>query len=467
MIFRFPVFCLTCLLSLGALTVAAQGLRPGGRAALANPAAPIPSLAPPSSPATDSLRALDFIVAIVNSEPITNHDLSVEMQRVLQQLAQARRPQPDPRELQSQVLERLISEKAQLQLAKQTGIRIEQSSVDQAEQSVALQNQIDVAELRRRIAQDGIELAQFQGQLRDQLALTRLREREVEPRVRVTDLEIDQYIAEQTSKQVDPSSQLVNIAQVLVAVPDAASQQQIDALQVKAQDILKRARNGEDFATLARALSDAQDRLQGGQLGLRAADRYPPLFIEATQKLEVGGVSDLVRSGAGFHVLKVVEKRQTDGPGLPPATVIQNRARHILLRLSSQLSEAAAVEKLNDFRRRIQLGQADFAALARENSQDGSAAQGGDLGWSSPGQFVPEFEGVMGRLAPGQISSPLISRFGVHLIQLMERRSAALSAKDQREMVRGMLREKKLDETFVTWAQEVRGRAYVEIRELP
>jgi peptidyl-prolyl cis-trans isomerase SurA len=178
-------------------------------------------------------------------------------------------------------------------------------------------------------------------------------------------------------------------------------------------------------------------------------------------------VSDVVRSGAGFHVLKLIEKRQPDAAGLPPSTVTQSRARHILLRPSGQLSEAEALARLNDYKRRIQLKQSDFAVLARENSQDGSASQGGDLGWASPGQFVPEFEAVMNRLQPGQISEPLISRFGVHLIQLIERRAQALAPREQREMVRSMLREKKLDEAFLTWAQDVRGRAYVELREPP
>jgi peptidyl-prolyl cis-trans isomerase SurA len=197
---------------------------------------------------------------------------------------------------------------------------------------------------------------------------------------------------------------------------------------------------------------------------LRAADRYPPLFLEAAQNLDVGSVSAVVRSGAGFHILKLLERRNTN---LPPMTVTQSRARHILLRVSPQLSETAAREKLVEFKKRIMAGQADFAALARDNSQDGSAAQGGDLGWANPGMYVPEFEDVMDRLAPSQISEPLVSRFGVHLIQLMERRDTTLSLREQREAVRALLREKKLDESYVNWAQDLRGRAYVEMREPP
>jgi peptidyl-prolyl cis-trans isomerase SurA len=191
----------------------------------------------------------------------------------------------------------------------------------------------------------------------------------------------------------------------------------------------------------------------GGVVGLRAADRYPPLFYQAVQALPEGGVSDLVRSGAGFHVLKVVEKRKG---GLPGATVVQSHARHILLRPGPQLSEAAAIARL-----------ADFAQLAREFSQDASAPNGGDLGWAAPGLFVPEFEDAMNGLEPGKLSKPVVSRFGVHLIQLLERRQATLSPREQRELARNLVREKKLDESYTQWAQEVRGRAYVEFREPP
>jgi len=455
MTLRVLALSAACLVYFAALPVQAQGLRSTARTT------PVASTV---TAAQGAVHQADFIVAVVNSEPITNHDVAVEVRRTQQQYVQQRQALPDTRELTRQVLERLINEKAQLQLARETGIKVDEPSVDQAEQSVALQNQLSVAELHRRIAQDGIDPKQFREQLRNQLLLTRLREREVEPRVRISDLEVEQYLQEQLATGNVPANQLINIAQLLVAVPENASETQVAALQAKAQRALERARAGEDFTALARELSDAADRASGGQLGLRPADRYPTLFLDATRSLAVGGISELVRSGAGFHVLKLVEKRNA---GLPPMTITQSHARHILLRPNAQLSEAAARDKLNDFRRRIQTGQTDFATLARENSQDGSAEQGGDLGWAYPGQFVPEFEAVMNRLAPGQISEPLISRFGVHLIQLLERRNTTLGEREQREMVRNMLREKKLDEAYANWAQDVRARAYVEMREPP
>ncbi len=439
---------------LAGLPVQAQGLRPSTGSALATPVA---RLAP------DVAQQADFIVAIVNSEPVTNNDVQREVQRVMQQLAQQRTPQPDRKELARQVLESLINQKAQLHQARETGIKIDEAAVDQALQNIARQNQIGVAELERRIAAEGLVLSQFRTQLREQLTLTRLRERDVEPKVRISDLEVDQYLKERQSSN-DPAAIEINLAQILVSVPDAASAEQINALQAKAQKALARARAGEDFALLVGEFSDASDRANGGQLGLRTANRYPPLFVEATQNLTLGGISDVLRSGAGFHILKVLEKK---GGGILAMSVTQSRARHILLRPSAQLSEAAARDKLAEFKKRIVAGQADFAALARDNSQDGSAAQGGDLGWANPGMFVPEFEEVMDRLAPGQISDPLVSRFGVHLIQLVERRNTELSLREQREQVRTLLREKKLDETYLIWAQDLRGRAYVELREPP
>lgn len=419
----------------------------------------------PAARGSDSSpRAADYIVAVVNSEPITNNEVRSRMIRFEQQLAQQGTALPPRAELARQVLERLISEKAQLQLAREGGIKIDDAALDQAELNVARQNQVDVSEFRRRIAADGVEPAQFREELRNQLLLTRLRDRELEAKVRVTDLELDQYIREQQGLS-DASAVELNLAHILIAVPDGATLQQATALQAKAQRVQERAAAGEDFSKLAREFSDAPEAAAtGGVVGLRTADRYPPLFVEATQALREGGVSKVVRSGAGFHIIKVVEKRHG---GLPGAHVIQNHARHILLRPSAQMTEAAARAKLAEFKKRIEAGQADFAQLAKENSQDASARNGGDLGWANPGLFVPEFEDTVNALSPGQISEPLVSRFGIHLIQLLERREASLSQREQRDLARNLVREKKLDEAYLSWAQDVRGRAYVEYRDPP
>ena len=454
---RAFVLCLAFAAQAASLVAAshAQGLRVSPQLGVNRPAPRGNDNAP---------RAADYIVAVVNSEPVTNNEVRSRLLRFEQQLAQQGSPLPPRAELAREVLERLISEKAQLQLASENGVKIDEATVDQAEQNVARQNQIDVAELRRRIVADGAAPAQFRDDLRNQLLLTRLRERELESRVRVTDLEVDQFLREQQGAG-DAAGLEISLAQILVAVPEGATTTQVAALQSKAQRVQERAKAGEDFTRLVREFSEAPGAAASGGIGgMRAADRYPALFVEATQSLGEGGVSSVVRSGAGFHVIKVIEKRRA---GVPGVNVVQSHARHILLRPSAQLSEAAARGKLADFKKRIEAGQADFGTLARENSQDASARNGGDLGWASPGLFVPEFEETLNALSPGQLSEPLVSRFGVHLIQLLERRETALSQREQRDLARGALREKKLDEAYASWAQEVRGRAYVEFRDPP
>lgn len=423
--------------------------------------------APPSAPRAPAVpakqRAAEYIVALVNSEPITNSDVQQRVARILEQ-------SPDevakiPRaELNAMVLERLIGERAQLQVAKEQNIKVDDVAVDQAEQTVARQNQITVDELRRRVAAEGIPQAEFRRDLRNQLLLTRLRQREIEPKVKISDLEVEQFMRDQRSSPNAAVPADINIAQIMVAVPEKATDAQVATLQQKAQGIAQRARSGEDFAKLARELSDSPDKASGGALGLRNADRYPPLFVDATAGTPVNGIAGPVRSSAGFHVLKVLAKVQV---GTSDASVKQTRARHILLRTDARLTTEQAVARLAEFKRRIQSGAADFASLARDNSQDASAKEGGDLGWAPAGQFVPEFEEAMNRLGAGQISDPVVSRFGVHLIQVEGRRETKLTLAEQREAARAVLREKRMDEAFETWAQEVRARAYVELREPP
>jgi len=405
----------------------------------------------------------DYIVAVVNSEPVTNNEVRTAMQRVLQDIAQKRQVAPPADELRRRVLERLINERAQLQEAVESGIRIDEGAIAEAEQTIARQNQIDVAELRLRVAKDGVSPAKFRSQLRDQLMLQRLHERDVEGRIRVSEADIDRFLADQQAGNADPLAQEINLAHLLVSLPEKASAEQAAAVLQQAQKVLARLRGGADFAALVQELS-AADRANGGQMGLRRADRYPPAFVAATQNLAVGEVSDIVRSGAGFHILKVVEKR---APAAPSKAVVQSHPRHILLRTGPQLTQAAAIARLADFKKRIEAGSTTFEALAREHSQDGSAPQGGDLGWVGSGAFVPEFEEPMNRLAEGQVSAPVVSRFGVHLIQLVERRRVELSQREIRESVRNQLKESKYEAAFATWAQEIRGKAFVEFREPP
>lgn len=410
-------------------------------------------------------RPADFIVAVVNTEPITNGEVRARMGRYAQEMQERGQPLPPPDVFARQVLERLVAEKAQLQVARDNGVKIEDALVDQAEQQVARNNQLAVPELRRRIEAQGMSVKQFRDDLKDQLLLQRLRDREFESKGRVTELELDQYIAEQKAAANDPNNVELNLGHLLVAVPENASEAQVAQLHAKAEKLLERARAGEDFGKLGQEFPDGRPfGATGTPVGLRPVDRLPPLFVQAVQNVPEGGVSGILRSAAGFHVVKVFERHHG---GLPGATVTQSHARHILLRPGANLTEAQAVARLADYKRRIAAGQADFAQLARDNSQDTTARNGGDLGWTNPGVFVPEFEDALNRLQPGQIADPVISRFGVHLIQLLDRRQAKLTDAEMRDIARNMLREKKIEEAYATWAEEARGRAYVEYREAP
>ena len=409
-------------------------------------------------------RPVDYIVVVVNSEPITNNEvqnLKLRLEKQLQPGATA----PSAQVLTQQALDQLINEKAQLQQARDNGIRIDDAEVDQTEFNIARQNQVSKEDLYKRVALEGLSVSAFRDQLRNQLMINRLRERDVDNRARISDADVAQYIqSQQTGKPMASYPIDINLATILIAVPENSSEQEATELKIKAQQIVHRVKRGESFAALAQAYSEAADKgANGGEMGLRPTDRYPTLFIDSTQNLNKGDVSEPVRSGAGFHILKVLDKKQSE---LSSTLIVQTRARHILLRTGRDLSETVARSRLLAYKQRVQAG-ADFSDLARQFSQDGSASVGGDLGWASPGQFVPEFEEVLARLRPGQISDPLISRFGAHLIQLLERREVPLSIREQREMVRTQLREKKIEELYSAWVEELRGRAYIELRNPP
>ena len=416
--------------------------------------------ASPGAALAQSSQAADFIVALVNSEPITNAELRAQIKLLSEQRAQQRQPVPPAAELRSAVLERMINERAQLQVARDMGLRAEPGAIDQAEANLAAQNQMDLAQFRQTLEQRGMAQSAFRAQLRDQIILSRLHEREVEGRVRVSDMEVENALAARQAANADPMAQDINLAHLLVALPENPSPAQVAQAQTQAQQVLARIRAGEKFEALVKELS-AADRNNGGQLGLRRADRYPALFVNATQALGVAQVSEPVRSGAGIHLLQVVERRA----GSLVQTVAQTRARHILLRLSPQLSQTQALAQLAQVRARILAGNTSFEAAARELSQDGSAAQGGDLGWASPGMFVPEFEEALDRLRVLEIGTPMVSRFGVHLMQVMERRAVELTPAQLRERMRAELRAQRTEEAYQNWERDIRSRAFVEIRE--
>ena len=395
--------------------------------------------------ATSSGR--DFIVAVVDAVPITNHEVNARIGQMRQQLTQQGRNMPEAATLLRDALERLINEKAQLQHAKETGVMVDDTALEQA-----------VA----RMAEDPKTVSTRQRQeLREQLTLQRLAERNVPARIKISESDVERAMRERQNITINTNPD-IELGHIFIAVPETASNAQVVELQAKAQNALDRIKRGEDFGAVAKEVSQSAERDKGGLMGLRPADRYPTLFVEAIQALAVGEVSTVVRSGAGFHILKLVNKRSTN-----TATITETRARHILLRPSGQLSQVAARAQLANYKREIEAGRADFAKLAQEHSQDASAPSGGDLGWVAPGMFVPEFEEVMNKLQPGQMADPTVSRFGVHLIQVLARREAPISERELRDMVRNKLREQKYEETYQLWAQEVRGHAYVEYRDPP
>ena len=417
--------------------------------------------APAQTRASAAPNLADYIVAVVNQELVTNAEVQSRIARIREDAARSKATLPPPAELRKQVVDALIDERVQVTNARETGPRLDEAELDRAVTNVAVQNQLTLAQLRTRLQQQGIAYNAFRGNVRDQLLIERVREREVNQRIRTSDADIDALL-EQRRVAGGKGAQL-DIAQILVSVPEGASAEQVQQRRVRAEAALARVAGGEDFATVAREISEDGNKAQGGAIGLRPADRLPDLFVETVRPLKAGEVSPtLVRSGAGFHVLKLVARQEGSA-----FTVTQTRARHILLRVSAQLSAEAASRRLLEFKRQIVAGSRGFEQLARENSEDSSAAGGGDLGWASPGTFVPEFDEAMNALPLNGISEPVTSRFGVHLIQVLERRSVALDVKQQREQARNVLREQKYDGAYADWNRELRARAYVEMREAP
>ncbi len=410
-----------------------------------------------------AVQTINRIVAVVNSEPVTEH----EVQQVAEQLAQenARAPQRlSSGELYKLALDRLITEKALQQQARDTGINIDKDAIDQAELNVAANNQITLDQLHQRLPQEGLTVAAFREKLKGQLLISRLREREVEGKARVSDMEAEQYLQTLLAKQSSQTPQELNLAMILVALPEGASADLRQQKLTLARKIASQARAGDSFEALARQYSNAADKgAKGGELGLRSEDRYPELFVQAVAKLNTGEVSDPVESGAGFHVLKLLQRKA----GTAALSVMQTHPRHILLRPSSQMSQPQAVAKLQSLRQQIVSRKVEFGQVARQWSQDGSAPSGGDLGWVRAGMFVPEFEQVMDRLPLNTVSEPVVSRFGVHLIEVLERKPMPVSTADAREIARNALREKKIEEAYTRWVEDVRSRAYVEMRDSP
>ncbi len=406
---------------------------------------------------------IDRIAAVVNSEAITERELQQHVLLVERQLREQNIEVPPPDVLERQVLERMIVDRAQMQLARDSGLRVDDGQLERAIAAIAAENRLTPTQLRDRLQRQGIDFAQFRDEVRGQMVRQRLREREIDSKVQISDADVDAFLAAQSGADAADRSEL-HLAQILLRLPEGANAEQIERQRLRAQEIERQLQAGADFGRLAAAFSDAPEAMSGGSLGWRTPDRLPQLFVDAVRSLNPGGISPVLRSPAGFHVLKLVERRSEALPVAAGKPVVQTRARHILIRPNEVVSEEEAVRRLREIRQRIEAGTADFAELARQYSVDGSAGRGGDLGWVYPGDTVPEFERAMNALAPGQLSEPVRTPFGVHLIQVVERRTDESSPDRLRQQARQALRERRIEENYEDWLRQLRDRTYVEYK---
>ncbi len=450
---RSAAFCLLAAISTGALAQAAPAPAPAAPAA-AKPA--------PAAPARAQLKLLDRIVAVVNDEAITLNELQLRVRITEQQLKRQNIPSPPADVLRRQVLERMIIDRAQLQLARETGVRVDDATVNAAIARIAEQNNTTLPMFRERLEREGLSFARFREDVRDDIIMARLRDREVDSRIQVSEGEIDNFLAAQAG--VEAGAVEYDIAQILLRVPDNATTERIEEMRKRAEQLLGELRGGADFARAAASYSNAPEALQGGDLGWRTAERLPTLFLDAVKNLKPGEIGPIVRSPGGFHILKLIGRRNAVEGKLATGPVEQTHVRHILLRVSDLTPEAEVKRRLNDLRERVLKGGQDFGQLARLHSVDGSATRGGDLGWLYPGDTVPEFERAMNRLKPGEISEPVQTPFGWHLIQVLERRTEASPVERNRFTARQALRDRKSDEAYQEWIRQLRDRTYVEYR---
>ncbi|MDP3514568.1 MAG: peptidylprolyl isomerase [Sulfuritalea sp.] len=404
---------------------------------------------------------IDRIIAVVNEEAITAFELRARQATVERQL-RGQNVQLPPREvLEKQLLERMITDRVQLQFARETGLRISDIELDAAMRRIAEGNRMSLQDFRAALEKDGIVWSKFREEIREEIVLSRLRDREVESRIVVSDGEIDNYLAN-PDQGAEMGNAEVQTAHIILRVPEQATPDQLMRIGARAQAALDQLRRGESFAKVAASYSDAPDGLTGGLMGARPLDRLPALYADAIRKLKPGEVSDILRSPAGFHIVKLIDKQ--GGSSVKTGVALkQTRARHILIKVNELVSEAEARRKLVVLKERLDNG-ADFVELARLNSNDLSATKGGDLGWLYQGDTVPDFEKAMDALKINQISEPVQSPFGFHLIQVLERRTEDATAERQRLSARQVLRERKADEAYQDWVRQMRDRAYVEYR---
>ena len=411
-----------------------------------------------ASPSWAAPNAIDHIVAVVNDEVITRLELSRRYDEVIQSLAQKNTPLPPRPVLEKQLLDRMVTERALQQHARNTGIRVDPVQIERTLQRIAAQNKMELPELKAMLEKEGQSIDRFRDNVRNEILVARARERDVDNKITVGDAEIEGYLQTQAQQNADTE---YNFAQILITIPENASPEQIQMRRARAQEVIDSLAKGADFGQLSASYSDAPNALQGGDSGWRQSGQMPILFADALKALQPGQVAPLLKSANGFHILKLIDKRGRD----VALTVTQTHARHILIKTNEITSESEAKNRLLQLKERLDNG-VKFEELARLHSDDASASKGGDLGWVNPGDTVPEFEKAMDALQPNQISAPIQSPFGWHIIQVLERRTQDVTQERQKLVARQAIRERKSEEAFQDWVRQLRDAAYVELRPL-
>jgi len=400
---------------------------------------------------------MDRIVAIVDQKVITEQELESRIVSLSAQLKKQGTELPEASILRKQILERLISDALQLQYAAQTGIKVDDTQLDKTLERIAEQNKLTVREFYDALNQDGISVRKFRSDIRNEIIIARLREREVESRVNVSESEIDNYLTTQASTNQNQDE--YEISHILIRVPEDAATEDVQKAKAKVDEILAALASGTSFAKVSASFSDAPNALEGGNIGWKQSAQMPALFLDALKAMQKGEVSAALRSPNGFHILKLTDKRG----GSSPLIIEQTHARHILIKLSEVMSEKDAKSKMDGIKERLDNGE-KFEVLARQFSEDGTASNGGDLGWVNPGDTVPQFEKAMNNLKPNEISEPVLSPFGWHVIQVLERKKQDMSKEAARLKARQEIRARKADEAYQDWIRELRDRAFVELR---
>lgn len=409
-------------------------------------------------------QLLNAVVAVVNNDVITTDELAERAHSAALNLRRQKIQLPPMQQLRVQVLEQLILERAISQRARETGIRVDDGTVNATIEQIAQQNKISVAELRRRLSLDGVTFPQFREEIRSQIVAQRLREREVDDEIKIPESEIDAFLADQAGYNINDTIEY-NISHIWIPTSESMSSDELSAARDTADDILERAQDGEDFGRLAASYSKASDALDGGNLGWRTLSQMPTALAAAVRDARQQSSKVAMNvSSDGYYIVKVNDRRDGVKTKLAGGPVTQTHVRHILMAVTPVTDEATVLNRLNDIRKRLVENKEDFATLARLHSVDGSATRGGDLGWVHPGDTVPAFEEAMNNLKPGEVSRPIKTQYGYHIIQVLDRRQEAVDAERMRYMARQVLRQRKLAEATANWQRELRDRAYVEIR---